>query len=148
MSMKFHIAFLATIALLTWSPEARASDPSGLAYVLAIVGIGAPFLIGSAFATISAAFKGRYELRPYAVNHVLISSAFLVLGIFAFLIGFFSGKSAPHGVETAIFAGALIGIPAFFIVAPWLLHIWQRERHDRPRNPGVTDESGEPTSNA
>lgn len=125
--MRSTLRMSSLAAVLFWSPSAWASDPSGLASVLAIAVIGVPFLIGSTIATIAGALKEKYASRDHAVNHLVISSFFLALGTFAFLVGLFSEHGGAH-VREALLAGlVLLGIPAFFMLVPWLLHRWQRK---------------------
>lgn len=114
-------------AVLAWSPCAWASDSSGLAYVLAIAVIGVPFLIGSTIVTIAGASKGKYASRDHAVNHLAVSSLFLVLGMFAFLVGLLSEHGDVHIREAFPVGLVLMGFPALFMLLPWLFDLWQRK---------------------
>ena len=125
--MKYFLPLLSMMALLTWPPAATASDPSGLVYVLGILVLGVPFLVGSIVGTMTGCLKKKYVSRTYAVNHVVISSFFLTIGLFAFLVELLSQTGALHLEETLLFAGVLVALPGIFVVLPWVLHMWQRK---------------------
>ena len=109
-----------------WSPVARASDPSGLIAVLAILVIEIPFVLISAFVTVRAWHGKKYADRTYAINQIIISTFFLALGVLIFLVTVLAKVRSSHIEEVLIAATLLVAPPAIFVLAPWILHLWQR----------------------
>lgn len=124
--MRTYFALLSFLSLLSWSPAAKASDPSGLIAGLAFLSVAIPFLLGSIFVTARAWAKRKYSDRFYTVNQIVVSSIFLFVGVLAFVAALYAEKGSLHVEEVLIMAAVLIGPPAIFVIVPWTLHLFQR----------------------